>query len=63
MIDENAFTGDQNSKLYFYSHRDATGSVHFRFVENPDDELVISDERYPLIKQQFEDFKRAVGLA
>ncbi|MEO8070668.1 MAG: CHAT domain-containing protein [Acidobacteriota bacterium] len=64
VIDENAFTGDQNSKLFFYSHRDDDGrSYAFRFVENEDDGLVISDEKYPQVKQQFEEFAQAVRPA
>lgn len=61
VIDENAFTGDQNSKLFFYSHHDAADdSYHFRFVDNAEDELVVSESRYPQIREQFEEFKQAV---
>jgi hypothetical protein len=62
VIDENAFTGDQNSKLFFYSHHDGAGYA-FRFVENEDDGLVITDDKYPQVKQQFEDFAQAVRPA
>lgn len=60
VIDENAFTGDQNSKLFFYSHRDQGNGYCFRFVDNADDGLVVTDEQYPQIKQQFEEFAQAV---
>ena len=61
VIDENAFTGDQNSKLFFYSHHDAANdSYHFRFVDNAEDALTVSDEHYPQIKMQFEQFRQAV---
>ncbi len=61
VIDENAFTGDQNSKLFFYSHYDAAdNSYHFRFVDNAEDELAVSESRYPQIKEQFEEFRQAV---
>jgi hypothetical protein len=60
VIDENAFTGDQNSKLFFYSHRDQSNGYCFRFVDNADDGLVVTDEQYPQIKQQFEEFAQAV---
>jgi hypothetical protein len=60
VIDENAFTGDQNSKLFFYSHRDQGNGYCFRFVDNADDGLVVTDEQYPQIKQQFEEFVQAV---
>ncbi|MEK7728072.1 MAG: hypothetical protein AAB354_06620, partial [candidate division KSB1 bacterium] len=61
IIDENAFTGDQNSKLFFYSHHEAAeDSYHFRFVDNAEEELIISESRYPQIKKQFEEFKQTV---
>ena len=61
VIDENAFTGDQNSKLFFYSHHDvADDSYHFRFVDNAEDALIVSDGHYPEIKMQFEQFSQAV---
>ncbi|MBC6950452.1 CHAT domain-containing protein [candidate division KSB1 bacterium] len=62
IIDENAFTGDQNSKLFFYSHHNAADdSFHFRFVDNAEDELIVSEERYPQIKKQFEEFRQAMS--
>jgi hypothetical protein len=62
VIDENALTGNQNSKLFFYSHREGAGYV-FRFVENEDDGLVVTDDKYPQVKRQFEDFAQAVRRA
>jgi hypothetical protein len=61
VVDQNALTGDLNSKLFFYSHRDPASGYCFRFVDNADDSLVISDENYPDLKQQFEEFAQAVG--
>ena len=61
VIDENAFTGDQSSKLFFYSHHDPSDdSYHFRFVEDAEDRLTVSENRYPQVKAQFEEFKLAV---
>jgi hypothetical protein len=61
VIDENAFTGDQNSKLFFYSYHDgADDSYHFRFVDNAEEQLIVSENRYPQIKEQFEEFRQAV---
>ena len=61
IIDENAFTGDENSKLYFYSHRDqAEGTYHFRSVDDADDRLIVSDDRYPQIKALFEEFNQVL---
>ena len=64
VIDENALTGNQNSKLFFYSHREGEGAGYvFRFVENEDDGLVVTDDKYPQVKRQFEDFAQAVRSA
>jgi hypothetical protein len=64
VIDENALTGDQKSKMFFYSHREGDGSGYaFRFVGNEDDSLVITEDKYPKVKQQFEDFAQAVRPA
>jgi hypothetical protein len=61
VIDENALTGDQNSKLFFYTFREAADdSYHFQFIGNRKDTLVVSENRYPLFKHQFEAFRRAV---
>ena len=64
VIDENALTGNHNSKLFFYSHREGEGAGYvFRFVENEDDGLVVTDAKYPQVKRQFEDFAQAVRPA
>jgi hypothetical protein len=61
VIDENALTGDQNSKLFFYTfHEVADDRYHFQFIGNRKDTLVISDNQYPLLKQQLEAFRRAM---
>jgi hypothetical protein len=61
IIDENAFTGDQNSKLFLYSHYEAADdSYHFKFADNPEDTLIVSDKHYPQVKRQFEQFRHEV---
>jgi DNA-binding NarL/FixJ family response regulator len=61
VIDENAFTGDQNSKLFLYSHfLPSEDGYVYRFADNPDDTMIVSETHYPQIKKQFEQFKAAV---
>ncbi|MCP4152866.1 MAG: CHAT domain-containing protein [bacterium] len=60
IIDENALTGDECSKLFFYSHREEVqGEVRYvyTFVDNPEESLVISDDKYPQVKELMEEFK------
>jgi hypothetical protein len=62
VIDENALTGDQKSKLFFYSHHDgADDSYHFRLVSDPEHVLAVSNGRYKNIKEQFEQFREAMS--
>ena len=61
VIDENALTGDRNSKLFFYSFQEAAAqSYHFQFIDNRNDSLVISDNQYPLLKEQLATFPREI---
>lgn len=61
IVDENALTGQQNSKLYFYSHYDETDDTyHYRSVNDADDRLTVSDAKYPQVKALFDDFKQTV---
>ena len=59
VIDENAFFERTDvCKLYFFSHYiKAANTFCFKYVNKPDEApLEISDERYPLIKEQFDTF-------
>jgi hypothetical protein len=56
VIDENALTGDDNSKLFFYDYHGEGDNFHYVSVNNRDDWLVISDEKYPSIKNQCKEF-------
>ncbi len=62
LIDENAFTGDQLSKLYLYAYRDAArGEYVYRLIYDPQKELRVSDHKYPQVKALIEAFSRAVN--
>ena len=67
IIDENALTGQECSKLFFYSHREVVQgklSYVYKFIDNPIETLMISDAKYPEIKEQMEEFKeRTLCLA
>jgi len=60
IIDENALTGNKCSKLFFYSHQEMVQGkpcYHYKFSDNPGEKLLVSDSKYPQVKEQFDDFK------
>jgi hypothetical protein len=71
VIDENAFTGQPKSKLFFYSHHDSSDdSYHFRFVNDADQGLAVPSQEkkdgslvaaLETVKVQFEDFREAMS--
>jgi len=59
VVDENAFRERTDvCKLFFFSHYlKAANTYCFKYVNKPDDPyLEISEDRYPLVKEQFEAF-------
>ncbi|MGZ8335777.1 MAG: CHAT domain-containing protein [Allosphingosinicella sp.] len=51
VIDQNALTGNENTKIYFYSHFvEAQGACHYYSIADPSDRLVISDELEPALR-------------
>ena len=62
IIDENAFDEKNSdvSKVYFFHYFDkALGKYAFRHAYKPDDlPLIVSDEKYKLVKIQFEAFSK-----
>jgi hypothetical protein len=61
VIDENALKNEKKSKLYFFSHYDeAKDSYIYRFVNDEKDELVVSADHFPEIKEQFIEFQKTV---
>ncbi len=59
ILDENALTREYNSKIYFFSHRSEEG-LHYHWIENDEDEMIISSNRYDYILQQFEQARRDI---
>jgi hypothetical protein len=60
VIDVNAFTGDQNSKLFFYSHQGTSdGYYYYKFIDNEEEKMPVN-EKYLQVKEQFEEFKKSI---
>jgi hypothetical protein len=60
VIDENALTGHQNSKLFFYGYQDTANSrYYYKFIDNEIERLAVN-EKYPQVKEEIEEFKHSV---
>jgi len=59
IIDENALSGQYNSKLFFFRYTEA-GQLVYELIENRKDQLLVSDEKYPAVNNQFQAFKRSI---
>lgn len=59
IIDENALLREYNSKMYFFSHVDADG-LHYYWIENEKDTLLVSPQRHPQILRQFERARQEI---
>lgn len=59
IIDENALLREYNSKMYFFSHADEEG-LHYYWIENEKDKLLVSRYHYPQILQQFERARQQI---
>lgn len=59
IIDENALSGQYNSKLFFFRYIQ-DGSLVFELIENRKDQLLVSEDKYPSVKNQFQAFKRTI---
>lgn len=61
IIDENAFTGDDKSKLFFFQFCDRpSNSYHYKFAYINEDRLVVSQQKFPEIHEQFEAFSQTI---
>jgi hypothetical protein len=63
MIDENALKGAMNSRVFFFSHcNQQSGKYIYKFVNDQTERnfIEISDEKYPLVKKQFDAFFKDV---
>ena len=56
LIDESAFLGNQKSTLFFYNFNDNQRFI-YEFVNNTKDFLVVSDEKYRAVKEEFSRFQ------
>lgn len=52
VLDENALIREYNSKVYFFSHLSDKG-LHFYWIENESDTIIINDDNYAYIQSQF----------
>ncbi len=59
ILDENALTREFNSKIYFFSHVSEAG-LHYYWIENVKDTLLISDQQYAYVKLQFEKARQDI---
>jgi hypothetical protein len=59
VIDENALTGNEKSKLYFYSFKDDDNYV-YTFIDNVDETLEISETNFEEVFEQMETFQKAI---
>ena len=59
LIDENALSGQKNSKLFFYNHQ-KEGAVQYLLTDNLKDILTINDDKYQQVKEMFDQFYREV---
>ncbi|GJM31896.1 MAG: hypothetical protein DHS20C18_08970 [Saprospiraceae bacterium] len=59
IIDENALSGQQNSKLFFFSHR-TEQEFHYFLTDNLRDQLKVNNQQYIQVKELFELFLREV---
>jgi hypothetical protein len=55
ILDENALSGQQNSKLFFFTNRESK-QLNFTLIDNLKDTLNITAENYPIVTELFEGF-------
>lgn len=61
VIDENAFTGDDKSKLFFFTHYDrATATFHYKFAHIEEDRLQANAHQFSEIPELFGHFSQDI---
>lgn len=60
IIDENAMTGAESSKLFFYDYHDEFDNYHYASVVNHNDRLIVTSDKYPELKALCKDFRDQV---
>lgn len=53
VLDENALIREYNSKIFFFSHNTPEG-LHYLWIENPADHLMINEQYFGYIRRQFD---------
>lgn len=59
LIDENALSGQKNSKLFFYNHQQ-NAEVCYLLTDNLKDTIAINKDKYSHVKEMFDRFYREV---
>ena len=60
IIDENAMTGAESAKLFFYDYHDEFDNYHYASVVNSNDRLVVTSDKYPALKALCKEFRDQV---
>ena len=60
VIDENAMTGAESAKLFFYDYHDEFDNYHYASVVNSNDRLVVTSDKYPALKALCKEFRDQV---
>jgi hypothetical protein len=55
LLDENALSGQQNSKLFFFTSREGR-QLNFTLIDNLKDTLNITGDNYPVVTELFDGF-------
>jgi hypothetical protein len=59
VLDENALTGNEKSKLYFYAYKEEEKYV-YQFIDNSEEKLEISEENFDDINEQMGNFQQSI---
>jgi hypothetical protein len=59
VVDENALTGNEKSKLYFYAYKEDEKYI-YQFIDNSAEKLEISEETFDDINNQMNNFQKSI---
>ena len=61
LIDENAYTGDAKTKLYYFNYiKKGSNSLSYTFSNNWSEQLEVSEQSYPEILEEFQELKNQI---
>ena len=61
LIDENAYTGDAKTKLYYFNCiKKGSNSLSYTFSNNWSEQLEVSEQSYPEILEEFQELKNQI---